>query len=177
MNHVHLAILTFQPFSDIAPPNVMMDGRALYPNGHHPVRWKFSEDAVYEVTPLSRLEHPVRYFYIDFGISIRFSDGAPPQATGVIGRYKEAPEMSYDLPYDAYKIDVWALGNLFRKEFLEVRPNFPSPLPAVKLYTIRRCTMVSTSSSHSWMRCNGWILQPGSMHGRPWRRSTVYVLD
>ncbi|PIL33731.1 hypothetical protein GSI_04356 [Ganoderma sinense ZZ0214-1] len=104
----------------IAPPNVMMDGRALYPKGHHPVRWKFSEDAVFEITPLSRLEHPVRYFYIDFGISMRFPEGAPPQATGVIGRYKEAPEMSYDVPYDAYKVDVWALGNLFLKEFLEM---------------------------------------------------------
>ncbi|PIL33736.1 hypothetical protein GSI_04361 [Ganoderma sinense ZZ0214-1] len=105
---------------DIAPPNVMMDGRSLYPQGHHPVRRKFSEDAVYEVAPLSRLEHPVRYFYVDFGISIRFAEGFPPQATGVIGRYKEAPEMSYDVPYDAYKVDVWALGNLFLKEFLEV---------------------------------------------------------
>ncbi|KAI1790366.1 kinase-like domain-containing protein [Ganoderma leucocontextum] len=105
---------------DIAPPNVMMDGRALYPKGHHPVRWKFSEDAVYEVSPLSRLDHSVRYLYIDFGISSHFPEGTPPQATGVIGRYKEAPEMSYDVPYDAYKVDVWALGNLFLKEFFEV---------------------------------------------------------
>nr|VWP01471.1 N/A [Ganoderma boninense] len=103
---------------DIAPPNVMMDGRALYPKGHHPVRWRFCEDAIYDATPLSRLDHSVRYFYIDFGISVRSPDDAPPRVTGVIGRYKEAPEMSYDVPYDAFKTDVWALGNLFLKEFL-----------------------------------------------------------
>ena len=105
---------------DIAAANVMMDGSALYPNGHHPVRRKFSEDAVYELTPLSRLEHPVRYFFIDFGISIRFTEGLPPEAVGVRGRCKEAPEMSFHVPYDALKVDVFALGTLYLKEFLEV---------------------------------------------------------
>lgn len=99
----------------------MMDGRALYPNGHHPVRRKFSEDAVYELTPLSRLEHPVRYFFIDFGISIRFTDGTLPETVGIEGRCKEAPEMSFHVPYDAFKVDVFALGTLYLKEFLEVR--------------------------------------------------------
>ena len=37
--------------------------------------------------------------------------------------------MSYDVPYDAFKVDVWALGNLFLKEFLEVRPNIATPWP------------------------------------------------
>ena len=106
---------------DVAAANIMMDGRALYPNGHHPIRRKFSEDAVYKLTPLSRLEHPVRYFFIDFGISIRFGEGASPQTMGIEGRCKEAPEMSFTDPYDAFKVDVFALGTLYLKEFLEVR--------------------------------------------------------
>ncbi|KAM5537890.1 hypothetical protein V8D89_008366 [Ganoderma adspersum] len=105
---------------DVAAANIMMDGKALYPNGHHPVRRTFSEDAVYELTPLSRLEHPVRYFFIDFGISVRFADGARPEAVGVEGRCKEAPEMSFHVPYDAFKVDVFALGTLYLKEFIEV---------------------------------------------------------
>lgn len=76
---------------------------------------------MYELTPLSRMEHPVRYFFIDFGISIRFAEGAPPHAIGIEGRCKDAPEMSFDVPYDAYKVDVFALGSLYSKEFLEVR--------------------------------------------------------
>ncbi|KAM5537833.1 hypothetical protein V8D89_008475 [Ganoderma adspersum] len=105
---------------DIAPPNVMMDGQPLFPHGHHPVRHNFSPDAVYQLSPLSRLEHPVRYFYIDFGISIRFTESAPPHALGIEGRYKEAPEMSFSIPYDAFKVDVFALGTLYFKEFLEM---------------------------------------------------------
>ncbi|KAI0800218.1 kinase-like protein [Fomes fomentarius] len=104
---------------DIAVANIMMDGRALYPGGHHPVRRNYTPDAMFKATPLTRTERPVRYFYIDFGLSMMFSDGDPRYAVGDVGRDDKVPELSSHTPYDPFKVDIYALGNLYFKEFEE----------------------------------------------------------
>ncbi|RPD69052.1 hypothetical protein L226DRAFT_494947 [Lentinus tigrinus ALCF2SS1-7] len=101
---------------DIAAQNVMMDGSPLYPGGFHPMRRGFSLDVIDELKPLSRTDHPVRYYYIDFGLSERFAPGAPSLVVGDVGRDDEVPELSSTVPYDGYKADIHALGNLFHKE-------------------------------------------------------------
>ncbi|KAI9067209.1 hypothetical protein FKP32DRAFT_1673237 [Trametes sanguinea] len=103
--------------SDIAPPNIMMDARPLYPSGHHPVRLSCTPDGIYDAIPRSRADHPVRYYYIDFGISARFPENASTMVVGDVGRDEEVPELSSTVPYDAFKADIYALGNLFDKEF------------------------------------------------------------
>lgn len=40
---------------------------------------------------------------------------------GDVGRDAEVPELSWDVPYDPFKADIYALGNLFDKEFEQVR--------------------------------------------------------
>ncbi|KAI0824561.1 kinase-like protein [Trametes gibbosa] len=102
---------------DIAFANIMMDAKPLYPNGYHPVLLDCSEDILQECTPLPRAGHSIRYYYVDFGLSIKFPEGAPPYAVGDVGRDAEVPELSPDIPYDAFKVDIFALGNLFRKKF------------------------------------------------------------
>ncbi|KAI0737368.1 kinase-like domain-containing protein [Daedaleopsis nitida] len=104
---------------DIAAPNIMMDGRSLYLHGHHPVRLHYAPDNVYDASPLARIDHPVRYFYIDFGISRHFAEGSQPMAVGREGRNLTIPELSSTVPYNAYKIDVFALGDVYSKEFME----------------------------------------------------------
>ncbi|KAI0645026.1 kinase-like domain-containing protein [Trametes meyenii] len=104
---------------DIASPNIMMDARPLYPNGHHPVRMHRAPDAVHDADPLVRIDHPVQYYYIDFGLSAHFPQGASSMVIGKVGRDMEIPELSNIAPYDAYKADIYALGNLFDKEFLQ----------------------------------------------------------
>ncbi|KAH9949303.1 kinase-like domain-containing protein [Amylocystis lapponica] len=104
---------------DCAAANIMMDGRPLYPHDHHPMRQDHSVDAIYEVTPLSRFDHPVRYYFIDFEISVHIPEGSSPYVVGRIGRDKSVPELSSDVPYDAFKVDIYALGNLYDKEFLQ----------------------------------------------------------
>nr|VWP01567.1 Efflux pump FUB11 (Fusaric acid biosynthesis protein 11) [Ganoderma boninense] len=103
---------------DIAAANVMMDGRTLYPEGHHPVRMEFQPDGVLDAYPLARTNSQVRYFFIDFGLSELFEEGAPTLVIGCTGRDKQIPELSNEVPYDAYRADVFALGNLYYKEFL-----------------------------------------------------------
>ncbi|KAL6300712.1 hypothetical protein BKA93DRAFT_828879 [Sparassis latifolia] len=104
---------------DCAAANIMMDGAPLYPQGHHPVRRESSPDGIYLLSPLSRIDHPVRYYLIDFGISSLFEEGESPFVVGRKGRDKELPELSDDVPYNAYKVDIFILGNLYKKEFLQ----------------------------------------------------------
>ncbi len=99
----------------------MMDGRPLYPQGHHPVRLEYTSDNIYDATPLPRIDNPVRYFYIDFGISHRFKEGSKPMLLGRKGRNQQVPELSSTVPYDAYKVDVYALGDVYAKELVGVR--------------------------------------------------------
>ena len=105
----------------------MMDGSPLYPAGHHPVRTRYSVDVIEDLRPLHRIDHPVRYYYIDFGLSVRFEEGSSPLVVGDVGRDDEVPELSSTVPYDGYKADIHALGNIFHKEFEQVR------LPAFNL--------------------------------------------
>ncbi|KAI0351973.1 kinase-like protein [Trametes cingulata] len=110
---------------DIAPPNVMMDASPIFPDGHHPVRIHRAPDAVNDTHPLLRMDHPVQYYYIHFGLSVRFAEGVTPHVLGKVGRDMEIPEMSATVPYDAYKADIYALGNLFHKEFEQRYNNVP----------------------------------------------------
>ncbi|KAI0629610.1 kinase-like domain-containing protein [Trametes polyzona] len=101
---------------DIAVQNVMMDARALYPHGHHPVHLSQSLDVQSRVSPLPRAGRNIRYFYIDFGWSSRFSPGSSTLVIGDVGR-AYVPELSGSVPYDAFKVDIYALGNLYSREF------------------------------------------------------------
>ena len=105
-----------------------MDGRSLYPEGYHPVRNECLPDGAVDARPLSRSSCSVRYYYIDFGLSTLFHEGEDPMVLGRTGRDKEIPELSNDVPYDAYRADVFALGNLYFKEFLSVRLHLIPPL-------------------------------------------------
>ena len=102
-----------------------MDARTLYPEGHHPVSTEYSPDGIFDARPLSRSSCNVRYYFIDFGLSTLFEEGEPPLVLGRTGRDKEIPELSNEVPYDAYRADVFALGNLYYKEFISVRSLFP----------------------------------------------------
>ncbi|KAI0365094.1 hypothetical protein BV20DRAFT_955031 [Pilatotrama ljubarskyi] len=115
---------------DIAVENIMMDGTALYPGGHHPVRLDHSPDAIYPVKALPRSDHEMHYYYIDFGLACHFPPGASPYVVGDVGRDTEVPELSSCVPYDAFKVDIFALGNLYAKEFDEKYSNvhFLAPL-------------------------------------------------
>lgn len=97
-----------------------MDARQLFPQGHHPVILPHTPDNIYDAIPLSRMDHPVQYLFIDFGISHRFEEGASNKLLGYRGRNQQVPELSTTVPYDAYKVDVYALGDVYAKEFTEV---------------------------------------------------------
>ncbi|KAI0657811.1 kinase-like domain-containing protein [Cubamyces menziesii] len=101
---------------DVAVANIMMDARPLYPNGHHPIRLGSTPDALYPVSPLPRGGRRIQYYYIDFGLTSWFPPGSSPMVIGDVGR-AEVPELSDTVPYDAFKVDIYALGTVYLKEF------------------------------------------------------------
>ncbi|KAI0077828.1 hypothetical protein K474DRAFT_1674582 [Panus rudis PR-1116 ss-1] len=104
---------------DCAAGNIMMDARPLYPHGHHPVRRTYTPDGVWDAHPLARIDHPVKYYFIDFGISSRFREGETPLVLGTKGRDKDPPELSDVIPYDPFMLDLYILGNVYKKEFVD----------------------------------------------------------
>ncbi|KAI8984970.1 hypothetical protein BD414DRAFT_578722 [Trametes punicea] len=63
---------------------------------------------------LSRKDIPLKYYYVDFGISTRFMpDEASKLVLGTEGLDRHVPELSNEVPYDPFKVDVFILGNLF----------------------------------------------------------------
>lgn len=103
---------------DLTGANIMMDGFPIFPNGWHFVVPTFSADAVDILKPLPRIDHPVRYYIIDFDVSVRFKPGESPVRLGLGGRDCDPPELSnVRIPFDHYKLDVFTAGNVFLKEF------------------------------------------------------------
>ncbi|KAI0669476.1 kinase-like domain-containing protein [Trametes maxima] len=120
---------------DVAVANIMMDAKSLYPTGHHPIRLGYTSDGMYPVSPLPRAGRGVRYFYIDFGLSLQIPKGASSLVIGDVGRNADVPELSDDVPYDAFKVDVFALGDLYSKEFEGKYSNVEFLLPIIEPMT------------------------------------------
>jgi hypothetical protein len=97
----------------------MMDGRPILPQGWHFVRSHFTPNCVDSIAPLARIDYPVRYFIIDYDCSIRFGHGQSPILEGFDGREGDPPELKKHLQYDAFKMDVFTLGNVFEKDFYQ----------------------------------------------------------
>jgi hypothetical protein len=97
----------------------MMDARPLYPQGWHFAKGTHAPNGIDGVTPLARIDHPVRYIIIDYELSIRFQPGQSHLINAPGGRDGDAPEISLykDRSYDAFKLDVFTVGNLINDEF------------------------------------------------------------
>lgn len=119
----------------------MMDGSPLYPQGHHPIRLDYTADGIYDAAPLSRTDRPVRYYFIDFGLSTRFRPGESPLVYGTKGRDKDPPELSNEVPYNAFHLDVFLLGNVYKQELFQVRSIYPS-FELYPVLTLLRSIMV-----------------------------------
>ncbi|KAJ3477232.1 hypothetical protein NLI96_g10605 [Meripilus lineatus] len=103
--------------------NIMMDGTNLYPEGFHPMAqmrhpsWNQTLAKHY-----TRTRAPVKYYFIDFGISCMFDPGDPdPREWPIRAGDKSAPEIRDDLegPINPFPTDVYYIGNLIRTEIGE----------------------------------------------------------
>ncbi|KAI0722005.1 hypothetical protein C8T65DRAFT_724342 [Cerioporus squamosus] len=66
----------------------------------------------------------IDYYFIDFGISSHFEpDDTNRLVTGTKGLDEDVPELSADVPYDPFKVDIFILGNLFYGLFFAFPPS------------------------------------------------------
>lgn len=100
----------------------MMDGTPLYPDGFHPSRQKMDIDGLNKAKYIRRVDAstPVRYYFTDFGLSTIMDPWKPRRVIGKHGADQEVPELSYIEEYDPFPLDVFILGNVYRKTLLDV---------------------------------------------------------
>lgn len=106
----------------------MLDGTPLYPDGFHPVAKYLLPSGQEEASYIHRADVPsVRYYITDFGISTRFQDSSVPcLVAGMNAQDKDVPELSDFIPYDPFAVDIWTLGSVYKRHFLDVRFSFCS---------------------------------------------------
>ncbi|KAJ3554130.1 hypothetical protein NM688_g3268 [Phlebia brevispora] len=153
---------------DCSRKNLMMDASAMYPNGFHPVKQRFMPDAVTPVWPRSRSAAGVTYYYVDFGISVYIPpDQQSKLATGNLGRDRDPPELWTGEPYDPFKLDIFIIGNVFRKEFHEKFSNVDFLFPLIDQMTQHR----PQDRPDAATAFRQWELIRGKMSsfGRSWR--------
>lgn len=95
----------------------MMDARTLYPEGWHPQAYLRTPDVKTILAPRALREiEEVPYYLIDFGLSTYKQN----LTTGLDGQ-ERAPELSDEIPYDPFKLDVYILGMAYKRFFERVR--------------------------------------------------------
>ena len=93
----------------------------MYPLGFHPVHTSSLADATTFAPMISRLEAGVKYYFVDYGISSYFPAGEERKPVlGIAGRDQDVPELSNNVPYDPFKVDIFTIGNVLRGEFQAV---------------------------------------------------------
>ena len=93
----------------------------MYPLGFHPVEDLFLYDLKTFAPRISRLEAGVKYHFVDYGISSYFPPGLQRELVlGIAGRDQDVPELSNNVPYDPFKVDIFTIGNVIRGEFQAV---------------------------------------------------------
>lgn len=123
----------------------MMDPRPLYPQLYHFVSTSEKRDMSGAAKHYTRTRKPVRYYFIDFGLSRRYDPAkGSPLSRPIWGADRTVPEFHKSLePCDPFPTDVYYLGNVIRTVFLDVRRN---PHDMYHALTSRfRCTPASTS--------------------------------
>lgn len=98
----------------------------LYPDGWHPMKpGRNREHTGPSKQAYTRTQRPPRYLWIDFGLSVHFKDpDHPPTYYRNPGTDKTVPEFKDRAGdttlYDPFATDIYYLGNLVRKYFLDV---------------------------------------------------------
>ncbi|KAG5642296.1 hypothetical protein DXG03_003040 [Asterophora parasitica] len=103
--------------SDLTAVNIMMDARPILPRGWHFSAPRSAPNGYGNLKPFARIDHPVRYYIINFDNAVRFLPGQSSIVKGLGGRDSDPPELATThIPFDHFKLDVFTLGNVFLKE-------------------------------------------------------------
>ncbi|KAG6872913.1 hypothetical protein C0992_009262 [Termitomyces sp. T32_za158] len=115
--------------------NLMMDASKVIPRGFHPIKTRTHDGVTLGQECHDRWSvGPVKYYFIDFGLSRYYPDGPWETRTGLCGQDRTVPELVANEPYDPFKLDIFQLGNAF----MEILMNYDGLdllLPLIKAMT------------------------------------------
>ncbi|KAL4064821.1 hypothetical protein V8B97DRAFT_2025923 [Scleroderma yunnanense] len=105
--------------------NTMMDASKLYTDAFHPIHPIMKRDFSGFAHFKTRTTQPVKYYFIDFGLSRRYDPSiAQPLEVPIWGGDKEVPEFqNSNRPCDPFPTDIFYIGNMIKKDFVEVCPD------------------------------------------------------
>ncbi|RPD57478.1 hypothetical protein L227DRAFT_613500 [Lentinus tigrinus ALCF2SS1-6] len=115
--------------------NIMYDPRPLFPDMYHPVERYRSRDWKGRAKYSTRTECPVRYYFIDFGLSRRYDPkNGPPREYPILGGDKTVPEFTNwnGEPLDPFPTDIYYIGNMIRHTIIAPYKGFEFLVPLVK---------------------------------------------
>ncbi|KAF9077729.1 kinase-like domain-containing protein [Rhodocollybia butyracea] len=113
---------------DCSINNMVMDARKMYPDGHHPSRPSRTYDYKKRARHFSRTLAPPRYYLIDFGFSRKYeSSQERTPAYAIRSGGTEPPEYKAEVPCDPFATDVFLVGNMIRRHFLDGDPQSEHP--------------------------------------------------
>ena len=97
----------------------------MFPLGFHPVKDLLLPDISNPAPIIPRRHAGVKYYFIDYGISSYFPAGGSQdhRVVGLAGRDQDVPELSDEVPYDPFKVDIFTIGNVFFRKFCNVSSN------------------------------------------------------
>ena len=101
--------------------NILLDADAMYPEGFHPASLKIAADYSSPAKYRSRTSAGAKCYYVGFSISVYAPDPDNPQLViGTLGIDQDPPELSEDVPYNPFSLDICIIGNMFAEEFYQV---------------------------------------------------------
>ncbi|KAL4068187.1 hypothetical protein J3A83DRAFT_4359948 [Scleroderma citrinum] len=106
--------------------NTMMDASKLYTDAFHPIHPIMKRDFSGFAHFKTRTTQPVKYYFIDFGLSRRYDPSiAQPLEVPIWGGDKEVPEFqNSNRPCDPFPTDIFYIGNMIKKDFVESHHRF-----------------------------------------------------
>ncbi len=117
-------------YRDCTVNNIMFDPSRMYPRGYHPVQLNRSLSFKGQAKRYTRTARPPRYYFIDFGLSRRYSSRNAHDEP-LRGGDKSAPEHRQGGRCNPFHTDIYYLGNLVREHFMLVGLGLPSALRGV----------------------------------------------
>lgn len=107
---------------DLSDLNIMMDASHLFPDGVHPTASLALPPGRGTARYLNRADVPsIRYHITDFGIATRFEDVDETRfVIGMDAQDKTVPELSDSIPYNHFLVDIYTLGNVYKRHFMDV---------------------------------------------------------
>ncbi|TRM61134.1 hypothetical protein BD626DRAFT_406224, partial [Schizophyllum amplum] len=118
---------------DFCRHNLMMNSDELLPGGFHFASPYCTPAGRYGLVFRDRAEvRPIQYFAVDMGLSSCLPSRRS-LVTGVFGQDRTVPELSWDIPYDPFKVDIYQLGQVILQDMVNVYNDleFLRPLAAV----------------------------------------------